>query len=279
MCLKLQIEKYSRVVNTGIKPLTSVEVQAGNTVALPEKVTAEYSDGSTKDMGVIWNQDQLNSIDATKAGTYTITGTVEQQRYSNPLIEERADPDAILGPDGYYYFTASYPTYGDSDPNGYDRIILRKATTIEGLKTADEITIWNKAYRYVWAPEIHNINGKWYVFYTSSVDPNNVWGIRPHVLACEGDGDPYKPENWVDKGQVKPAAGDNSSFTNFSLDMTYFECNGKSYVAWAEKPNGISNIYMATVDPSAPWQLTSSAIQMTTPQYAWEWEGGTRINE
>lgn len=278
------VKKYLRIINIGITPIPDVKITVGNTFKLPEKVTAKYSDGSTKDMGVVWNQDELFNIDTSKEGTYKVTGTVQQKRYTNPLIEERADPWAIYDEGtGYYYFTASYPVRGDSDPEGYDRIILRRSTTIEGLATAPEITIWDEkdssaCFRYIWAPEIHMIKGKWYVLYTASRS-SNVWDIRPHILACERDGDPYNQDNWVEKGQIKPAADDRFAFTHFSLDMTYFENNDKHYVVWAEKPGGISNIYMATIDPEKPWQLTSKAILMTTPEFAWEWKGSTKINE
>ena len=40
--------------------------------------------------------------------------------YPNPFILERADPYVTKGPDGYYYFTASYPMKSDNDPEGYD---------------------------------------------------------------------------------------------------------------------------------------------------------------
>ena len=40
-------------------------------------------------MGVTWNTD---GIDFSKAGTYTVNGTVNQTEYTNPLIEQRADP-------------------------------------------------------------------------------------------------------------------------------------------------------------------------------------------
>ncbi|NLX63440.1 MAG: family 43 glycosylhydrolase [Clostridiaceae bacterium] len=227
-------------------------------------------------------RDEMRAIDIGKEGTYTVTGTVLQPQYPNPLIEERADPWVILGGDGWYYFTASYPVRGNNDPEGYDRIILRRSRTIEGLKDAEEITIWHEkdsptANRYIWAPELHNINGKWYVLFTASRS-SNVWDIRPHILACEGDGDPFKPENWVLKGQVKAAPGDTYAFTHFSLDMTYFESNGKHYLAWAEKPSS-SDIMLATIDPEEPWQLTSPAILISTPQYGWEWNGGDVINE
>ena len=46
--------------------------------------------------------------------------------YPNPFIIERADPYVTKGPDGFYYFTASYPAFMNVDA-GYDRIILRKS--------------------------------------------------------------------------------------------------------------------------------------------------------
>ena len=53
--------------------------------------------------------------------------------YQNPFIEERADPYITLGPDGFYYFTASYPMKSADDKDGYDRVILRRAKDIQNL--------------------------------------------------------------------------------------------------------------------------------------------------
>jgi len=50
--------------------------------------------------------------------------------YQNPFIQERADPYITLGPDGFYYFTASYPMKSADDKDGYDRVILRRAKDI-----------------------------------------------------------------------------------------------------------------------------------------------------
>ena len=58
-----------------------------------------------------------------------------------------------------------------------------------------------------------------------------------------------------------------------SLDMTYFEANGKSYVIWADiEPRSMLKI--ATVDPKDPTHLTSDALIIAYPEYSWE-----RINE
>lgn len=188
------------------------------------------------------------------------------------FIKDRADPYITKGSDGYYYFTASYPMYGKDDKEGYDRIILRRSKTIEGLKDAEEISIWDEAdsevaFRFIWAPEIHEIKGKWYVFFAASDDEKNVWGINCHVIACKGS-NPYTDE-WEDKGKFGSLDEDEFSFTHFSLDMTYFECNNKSYVAWAQI-GGCSNIYIGTVNPDMPWKLTSMPVLLTKPEYDWE---------
>ncbi|MBO5487475.1 MAG: family 43 glycosylhydrolase [Eubacterium sp.] len=191
---------------------------------------------------------------------------------SEIFIADRADPYITKGPDGYYYFTASYPMRGAADKEGSDRIILRRSETIEGLKTAEEKSVWDESessisHRFIWAPELHYIGGKWYLYYAASGSANNRWDINCHVLMCAGD-DPYN-DDWVEKGKFQAASGDSISFTGFSLDMTYFECNGKSYVIWAQKV-GNSNLYMAEVNPEEPWKTTTKAMLLTKPEYYWE---------
>ena len=188
------------------------------------------------------------------------------------FIADRADPYITKGSDGYYYFTASFPMYGANDKEGYDRIILRRATTIEGLKDAEEKVIWDEKdsatiFRFIWAPEIHEILGRWYVFFAGSVQKDNVWNIKCHVLACEGN-DPYN-DVWTEKGVFQATEGDDVSFSSFSLDMTYFTCGGRHYVSWAQIV-GESNVYLATIDPEMPWKITSKPMLLTKPEYDWE---------
>ncbi|MBQ5677242.1 MAG: family 43 glycosylhydrolase, partial [Clostridia bacterium] len=143
--------------------------------------------------------------------------------YPNPFIPERADPYVVKGPDGFYYFTSSYPAYMNVDA-GYDRIILRKSDTVIGLATAEEHTIWSAhnegvMSKHIWAPEIHYIGGKWYVFFAAG-EKEAIWNIRPFVLVCEGQ-DPVN-DKWIELGKMQASEGDDHSFTEFSLDMTYF---------------------------------------------------------
>lgn len=188
------------------------------------------------------------------------------------FIKDRADPFITKGSNGYYYFTASYPMYGRNDKEGYDRIILRRAKDIDSLAEAEEKVIWDeknsdKSFRFIWAPEIHEINGKWYVLFAASGSENSVWDIDCHIIMCNGK-DPYI-DPWVDKGKFQAHTDDSFSFRGFSLDMTHFECAGKHYVAWAQN-GGNSNVYLATVNPDEPWKTTCPAMLLTKPEYDWE---------
>ena len=124
--------------------------------------------------------------------------------YPNPFIPERADPYVIKGPDGFYYFTASYPAYQNVD-SGYDRIILRRSKTVINLRDVEEKAIWlahreGSMAKHIWAPEIHFIGGNWYIFFAAG-DSDNIWNIRPYVLMCKGS-DPMN-DPWEEKGKMR----------------------------------------------------------------------------
>ena len=187
----------------------------------------------------------------------------EQTIYNIPFIMQRADPYIYRHLDGEYYFTASVPEY--------DRIILRHSDTLDGLKLADEVTIWEKHDKgimsaHIWAPEIHYLNNKWYIYYAGG-DVDNLWDIRPYVLECKGK-NPLV-DSWQEIGMVK--SKDSFSFNDFSLDMTVFSNKEKLYCVWAEKVNigkKISNLYIAEM--RSPVELGSEQVLLSTPDYNWE---------
>ncbi len=194
--------------------------------------------------------------------------------FANPFILERADPYIMKGPDGYYYFTASYPMKSDVDPDGYDRVVLRRAKDVRELTEAEEITIWKatnatQTHRFIWAPELHFIRGVWYVFYSGSCRNDHYWYIDCHVLKCQGN-NPYT-DTWEELGRFGRTAEDNFSFTGFSLDMTYFEAGNRGYVIWAQhNEDKISCLYLGEVDPQKPYALISAPMLLTKPELPWE---------
>ncbi len=195
-------------------------------------------------------------------------------KYLSPLVPQRADPFLYKHTDGKYYFTATCPKY--------DRIEIRCADTVNGIASAHARVVWTRHHvglmaSHIWAPEIHYIMGKWVIYFAAGELPER-WKIRPYTLICKGD-DPMT-DDWEEGGMMLAAEGDPYSFTDFSLDMTVFEHRGVWYTIWAQKVgnvNGISNLYLAELE--SPTQLKTVQVLLTTPDYAWERDGGFWVNE
>ena len=185
--------------------------------------------------------------------------------FNIPFIEQRADPYIYRANNGDYYFTASVPEY--------NKIILRKSKKIKDLQNAEEITIWTAHKEgpqslHVWAPEIHYLDGCWYIYYAAS-QKDDPWRLRPYVLRCTGQ-DPIN-DKWEELGMIQPADGDLFSFQDFSLDATVLCNKNEKYIVWAEKVGHgkkVSNLYIAKLE--TPWKLATEQVLLTGPDYDWE---------
>lgn len=190
---------------------------------------------------------------------------MENIRDNKPFIEQRADPYVYRHTDGSYYFTASVPAY--------DRIVLRRSETLQGLVGAEEKTLWTKhesgeMSQHIWAPELHYLDGKWYIYFAAG-ERDDIWKIRPFILECTGQ-DPMS-DSWVERGKMQRSDDDIYSFEAFSLDATIFENKGERYYIWAEKVSvgiQISNLYIAKME--SPTKLATAQVLLTTPDYDWE---------
>lgn len=182
--------------------------------------------------------------------------------YNNPIVLQRADP-WVLKVDGEYWFTASDPEY--------DKIAIRHASTINDLQKAPETVVWRKhesgvCSKYIWAPELHRVNGAWYIYFAGAeheFEPNGMPTHRMFVLE-NTDADPTT-DNWVEKGQVV------TPMDSFSLDATTEVIDGVQYLVWAQKDYDIpgnSNLYIAPM--ANPWTLAADPVMLTKPEYDWE---------
>ena len=118
------------------------------------------------------------------------------QDWPNPFIEQRADP-FILRDGNHYYFIASVPEY--------DRLEIRRADSLVGLRSATPVVVWRKPQsgpmsELIWAPELHYLFGKWYLYFAGG-EKEDVWKIRPYVLEC-ADEDPLAG-TWKELGMMK----------------------------------------------------------------------------
>ena len=315
-------ERLGRVHNTGVEVPTDITVQANKTtkddllaqinggaeldngnLSKGATATATYSDGSTFDFRVNWNQDDLNKIDLTEAGTYEISGTINQQNYSEqfPMMSNRADPNIV-------YYNGKYYAMGTSDTGGMKTLFIRSSDTLAGLKDQKAGTATEGGYKvegqdvylfgendglghkgYHWAPELHVINGKLYCFYATfpagkAGDENitnspNWAGPSAYVMELKDGGDPTKTADWLEH-RVQAKDGGVLSPHGLSIDMTYFEAGGKSYIAWSqgdqERKGAKANVSIAEVNSDKPWQAITEPQRPMRPEWGWELDG---VNE
>ncbi len=211
-------------------------------------------------IGIAQNQlDNQPGIDQTHRQTMT---------YKNPIVPQRADPFVVKHINNKYYMTASVPEY--------DRIEIRRADTIQGLGTTKEIkVIWKKHDSgnmswHIWAPEMHFIDGKWYIYFAAG-KKEAIWEIRPWALS-NASADPFEGE-WKEEGRVI------TGMDSFSLDATTFEHKGKRYFIWAQKEPGTENnsdLFIAEME--TPLKLKLPAVLISKPDHQWE-RIGYNVNE
>lgn len=192
-------------------------------------------------------------------------------RSAERILEQRADPWVYRHTDGFYYFTASVPEY--------DRIELRRAETIRGLADADPVVAWRKyetgpLSANIWAPEIHRMDGKWYIYFAAARTTETKEGLFDHrMYVLENDSDNPLEGEWTEKGQLR------TGWESFSLDATRFEHRGVHYLVWAQKDPSIpgnSNLYIAPM--ANGWTLGGEQVMLTKPEYDWE-KIGFYVNE
>ncbi|EOI01799.1 alpha-L-arabinofuranosidase [Enterococcus moraviensis ATCC BAA-383] len=198
-------------------------------------------------------------------------GKNSQEIYKNPIVLERADPWVYKHSDGYYYFTGSVP--------GYKSIEVRRAKSLNDLENGERITVWQAPETgamscLIWAPEIHFVRGKWYIYFAAS-DNEEIRNENHHhrMFVIENDSEDPMNTNWIEKGQIK------TQFESFSLDGTMFEHQERLYYVWAQQDPvipGNSNLYISEMEN--PWTLKGKQTLLSVPEYAWE-KIGFSVNE
>ena len=185
--------------------------------------------------------------------------------FSNPLLDGGADPWVYKNGNAYYFLCT----------NG-GNISIRKTAAMSALREATPKVVWTPPAtgansRNIWAPELHRINGKWYLYYTAGAS-GDLSTQRLFVLENEA-AEPLDGV-WKDKGKIYDPPADW-----FAIDGTVLTYKNKNYFIWSGQ---ISNkditqrIYIAEMEN--PWTLKTARVQISMPDYAWE-KNGIPVNE
>jgi len=211
------------------------------------------------------NPDKLTSQDAhtfkrALNGSADANFTIET--FTNPLIPRGADP-WVAQKNGMYYFT--YTQGG--------KLVLYKtsAMTELALATAHDAWIPPQGMPYsknIWAPELHEIDNKWYLYFAA----DNGTNANHRMYVVENSSNDPTQGTWVFKGKVA------DSTDQWAIDGTVFNYNGHMYMLWSGGNAGAApqRIYIARM--TNPWTITSTKVVISSPTYSWEMNGSA-INE
>ncbi|WP_046245057.1 glycoside hydrolase family 43 protein [Hymenobacter terrenus] len=201
----------------------------------------------------------LLSLSACQKTSEPVVAVTPPTTFTNPLLASGPDP-WVIEKDGFYYYMHT---------NGRN-LVLRKTAKMSELSSALSRVIWTPPTTGpnssdIWAPEIHFLDGKWYVYYTAG--PGNCCGSQRLWVLENASADPTTG-TWTEKGQLIVPGEDL-----WAIDATILEQNGNRYAIWSGQEAGSDqqNLYIARM--SNPWTLTGPRVRLSQPQESWEING------
>ncbi|MHC1676005.1 glycoside hydrolase family 43 protein [Stenotrophomonas maltophilia] len=183
----------------------------------------------------------------------------------NPLLDSGPDPWITRDGDVFYYMG----THGD-------RLAIRATRDLAHLADAREVTVWRPPAtganaKSIWAPELHRIDGRWYIYYTAAAGdaPEGQEDAHRGVFVLENSNADPTRGTWTDRGRLATA--------HPGIDGTTFVTGGKRYFVYS--PYVGPDSVLAIVAMANPWTLRGSETIIARPDQAWERQGGRQILE
>ena len=140
-------------------------------------------------------------------------------------------------------------------------------------------TGWNKAC--VWAPEIHFIQDRWYVYYAAGESGPPFIHQRAGVLRSKTN-DVFS--DYEDMGMLY--TGDNPAdlSTNiWAIDLTVLEHQGKLYAIWSgwlkQETTDATPQHLYISEMENPWTMKGTRVKISSPVESWETGGPLNLNE
>jgi GH43 family beta-xylosidase len=170
--------------------------------------------------------------------------------FTNPLTAADAADPWIIYHEGFYYFTATL------DPEG--GLWVWKSPTLTGIDRGSKVKVWTAPpsgpqSRQIWAPELHFLEGRWYLYYTASdgVDANHRHCVLQSLTA-----DPQG--EYRDRGRVDPGfdayAIDGSVLIAPDGALYFLYTTGSLRIAPMSSPCRVSRPGVTIAAPSLPWE-------------------------
>jgi GH43 family beta-xylosidase len=188
--------------------------------------------------------------------------------FENPVTVSKSNPDPFVlkHTDGFYYGLSTHEKHTD--------ITLFRDTDLLNLYRTEPKVIW-KAPKTgwnthdIWAPEIHFIQGEFYIYYSGGDGKRQSTG----VLKCSGK-DPFS-DSWSDAGRLYSPEADD-----WAIDGTVLEQNGNLYFIWSgETPDNMKIQKLFISKMNGPTALTGPRVEICRPTLPFERRGNPKIIE
>lgn len=196
------------------------------------------------------------------AGSSAAVRGAAAETFTNPLLPSGPDP-WVAYHDGYYYYTN---TLGD-------RLALWRTRDISRLRTADMKIIWRPPSAgpdsaSIWAPELHWVHGRWYLYFAASDRAHNDDAHR-HIFVLENTAKDPLEGRWLGRGMLR---------TRYpGIDPTEFSDGGRLYFMYSAYVGSHSDLIIARM--LNPWTLAPRQVDIAHPTEPWEMQGGRQILE
>lgn len=181
-------------------------------------------------------------------------GGVAGAEFTNPILRSGPDPWIIRAGNTYLLMV----TRGD-------RLTIRKTRDITRVAAAPEITVWRAPAkgpnaRSIWAPELHRISGKWYIYYTASPDDRDD-NLHRGVFVLENASTDPTRGRWIDRGRVNTRGS--------AIDGTMFFYAKKAYFVYSMQfESGESRLAIGQL--RNPWTLAAPETVISRATLPWE---------
>lgn len=197
--------------------------------------------------------------DLENARRTTTALATEPETFTNP-VAPGADP-WVVWHDGYYYWCASESDLGVA-------IHRSEQLTERGEKTI----VWRAPEtgphsREIWAPELHRLDGRWYIYVAASNGDNRTHRmIVLEALTPEpADGFRFKAELYT---------GDHlatGELNRWAIDGTILEHGGARYFLWSGWHDEQDRQWLYIAKMANPWTLASNRVRLcANDDFLWE---------
>ena len=175
--------------------------------------------------------------------------------FTNPLLDSGADPWVIQWQGNYYYMNTT----------GVN-LTIWKTRDITDLRHAEVRVVWTPPVsgpfsHEIWAPELHRLAGKWYIYFAADAGSNEshrIWVLEnPANDPLEG--------TWQMKGKL------SGPEDRWGIDPSVFANKGVEYAiwsGWSGATNGSQKIFISRLEN--PWTLGSKPVVVSSPELPWE---------